>query len=141
MGIDSLYDITPNISDWLGMLDSLGTYLNNLKKIQSYPVKLSLPAHRGGNEKTVTKRAEELLHHHDKRLMEVKEILKGSAGMTAYEVASKMKWSLRGATWETAPKQQKWFAMGEAKSHLTYLVLRGEVIKEDKGELFLYRLL
>lgn len=55
--------------------------------------------------------------------------------MTAYKVASNMRWSLRGASWESAPKQQKWFAMGEAKSHLTHLLLLGEIVREEKGEI------
>lgn len=141
LGDHILFDITPNVMDWPGITNSLGKYMDNLRKIKSYPVKLALPAHREGNEKSVTKRVEELLCHHEKRLQEVKEILKDSNGLTAYEVASRMQWSLRNASWDTAPKQQKWFAMGEAKSHLTYLLTMGEVVKEEKEDHSIYRLL
>ncbi len=141
LGDHILYDITPNVMDWPGMPDSLGRYLDNLNKIQRYPIRLALPGHRGGNQRSVNARAKELILHHEKRLQELKEILKGSVGMTAYKVASNMRWSLRGATWENAPKQQKWFAMGEAKSHLTHLLVLGEIVKEEKGKLITYRLL
>ena len=140
LGDHILYDITPNVMDWPGIPDSLGRYLDNLNRIQSYPVRLAFPAHRGGNERSVNVRARELLRHHEKRLQEVKEILRGSAGMTACKVASNMRWSLRGAAWEDAPKQQKWFAMGEAKSHLTHLLFLGEIIKEEQEEFITYRL-
>lgn len=133
LGDHVLYDITPNVMGWPGIPDSLGRYLDNLMKIKQYPVKLALPAHRGGNEKPLGDRIDELLSHHDERLEEIMQILKKNGKMTAYHVASKMRWSLHGATWDTAPKQQKWFAVGEARAHLLHLLTLGR-ISEEKTE-------
>lgn len=51
-----------------------------------------------------------------------------------------MRWSLRNASWDSAPKQQKWFAMGEAKAHLTHLLHLKEIAKEEKEGKIFYRI-
>lgn len=141
LGDHVLYDITPNVMEWPGMHNSLGNYLSSLEKIKKYEVELALPAHRGGNEKPLSERINELTDHHQKRLDEIKRILKQYGPLTTYDVASHMKWSLHGATWDTAPKQQKWFAMGEARAHLVFLEEAGKAMKKEEGGLFRYLLL
>ena len=47
--------------------------------------------------------------------------------MTAYEIAGRMSWSIRSRNWEEFPLTQKYFAVGEALSHLDYLAVRGKV--------------
>jgi hypothetical protein len=49
------------------------------------------------------------------RLDEILRILNGDV-LTAYAVASRMTWDIRGV-WEEFPIAQKWFASGEALSH------------------------
>ncbi len=135
LGDHVLYDITPNVSEWAGMKNSLGHYLSSLRKVKNYEIELALPAHRGGNEKPVFQRIDEIILHHEKRLEETRQILREHKMLTAYEVASYMKWSLHGATWETAPRQQHWFAMGEARTHLAYLEEEGSIgIKNIDGK-------
>ncbi|CAK7034386.1 MAG: Hydroxyacylglutathione hydrolase [Desulfovibrio sp.] len=129
-----LGDITPNITRWAGVTDSLGDYLASLDKVYSLDVDLVLPGHRSLIT-DMRARIDALRQHHAARLDEVRAILaKGSA--SGYAVASQMEWSIRG-TWEDFPVTQKWFAMGEALAHLDRLIALGEVHTEEKnGKVF-----
>ena len=40
-----------------------------------------------------------------------------------------MTWNIRCRSWEDFPLLQKYFAVGEALSHLDYLEVRGEVAR------------
>ena len=46
LGDHVLFDITPNITDWWDVPDSLGDYLRSLDKLEAYPVTLPFPGHR-----------------------------------------------------------------------------------------------
>lgn len=73
------------------------------------------------------------MKHHESRLKEVMDILK-SAGKpkNAYEVASKMNWRISCKSWDEFPRQQRWFATGEAAAHMIHLqeegLLSGELV-------------
>jgi len=41
-----------------------------------------------------------------------------------------MRWDIKAKSWDDFPAAQKLFATGEALSHLSHLVFRGEVRKE-----------
>lgn len=126
-----LFDITPNITAWVGVENSLGDYLDSLSAIRTYDVKLTLPGHRAtGNFKA---RIDELLRHHDARLAECLAVVKRRQGMTVYEIASHMTWKIRADSWEAFPNNQKWFAVGECMSHLDYLKAAGRVRLEHDG--------
>ena len=129
-----LFDITPNITAWPAVEDSLGDYLDSLRAIREYPVKLALPGHRktGGFHA----RVDELLEHHKKRLAEVEHILQTSPGLTSYEIAGMMRWKIRAANWDEFPASQKIFAVGECLSHLNYLRLRGLAAQETDGQVY-----
>ncbi len=48
-----------------------------------------------------------------------------------------MHWDIRAKDWEDFPSPQKWFATGEAMSHLEHLVYIGKAEKiESKGILY-----
>jgi glyoxylase-like metal-dependent hydrolase (beta-lactamase superfamily II) len=137
-----LGDITPNIIRWRGVKDSLGDYLASLAAVSALDAALTLPGHRSLIP-DMKARIRELELHHATRLDEVRRILR-QGGATAYAVASRMTWSLRtpaGAGggprrlgWDDFPVSQKWFAMGEALSHLDRLVAIGEAAcAEEKG--------
>ena len=120
-----LFDITPNITHWRGLSDSLGDYLDQLRRVRDLPVKLALPGHRKpGNYR---ERIDSLLEHHKKRLSNALTIVQDNPGMTAYEIAGIMRWKIRAADWSSFPVIQKWFAVGECLSHLDYLKERGYV--------------
>ena len=131
-----LFDITPNITEWPGMDDALGSYLESLKRVRAYPVKLALPGHRKTGE--YHERIDQLLRHHERRIAEVKDIIGTSAGKTAYEIAGQMKWHIRAENWEKFPIIQKWFAVGECLSHLDYLRKRGGIIREMENGIWRY---
>ncbi len=131
-----LFDITPNITAWIGVENSLGNYIKSLKAIRSYDVKLALPGHRAGGD--FKARIDELLRHHDARLEECLGVVKGRPGLTAYEIAPHMTWKIRADSWESFPNNQKWFAVGECMSHLDYLSAAGLVRHERDGNLKRY---
>jgi glyoxylase-like metal-dependent hydrolase (beta-lactamase superfamily II) len=126
MGDHILFGITPNITRWKGVEDSLGDYLQSLEKVAALPVKAAFCAHRepAGNAQG---RAKELKMHHLRRLEEVWSILAANPGFTAYEVAGRMRWSIKAADWASFPTMQKYFAVGEANAHLDHLICKNRV--------------
>lgn len=133
-----LFDISPNITCWPFVRNSLEDYLISLDKITSYDIDLALPAHRK-NEMDVYERIAQLKSHHHKRLQEIFAVVKKQDYQNAYEIAGQLKWSLRENTWQTCPIRQRWFATGETLSHLDYLVQMNRIIKVKDGDLFVYR--
>ncbi len=135
-GGDHILDkITPNIAFWGFEQDILSVYFDSLRKVHEYDINHLFSAHRN-IVKNHKKRIDELLEHHEDRLNEIKEIIKDRK-MTVRDVASKMHWSVRCNIWEDFPNPQKWFASGEAMSHLEHLAYIGEVEKtRDKGILY-----
>jgi glyoxylase-like metal-dependent hydrolase (beta-lactamase superfamily II) len=122
-----LNSITPNISSWSDEENPLAVYLASLDKIARLPVAFFFPSHRrpGAN---CAERIAELKEHHHLRSGDVLEIL-ANGPVSAYEVASRMRWDLTYASWEQFPAAQKWFATGEAVAHLQYLVSVGKAEK------------
>lgn len=133
-----LFDITPNITSWLGVEDSLGDYLQSLQKISTFAIETALPAHRK-NDMDVYVRIRQIQEHHKARLEDTLYVLDKEPDMTSYETAARMKWSMRGKCWEEFPVHQRWFAMGETMAHLNYLMLR-DMITKTEGEKRTYRL-
>ena len=133
-----LIDITPNIQCWSDTQDPLKHYLSSLDKAAGLQVDLVLPGHRRliADHRA---RIEELKSHHAQRLAEVITILDGGA-MTAFEVASRMTWDLKCDDWNDFPVAQRWFATGEAISHLRLLEEEGKVGRKAEGELTLFQL-
>lgn len=131
-----LGDITPNICFGLDMEDPLGSYFNSLKMIRSLDIKHIFTAHRE-MVKDPYQRIDELLSHHEIRLAEVMRIIEGKT-MNAYQVAEYMTWDIKCDTWDDFPAQQKWFAVGEAISHLQYLVGIGKLKKEQINGIYHY---
>lgn len=137
-----LFHITPNITAWTGVKDSLKNYLSSLEKMKTFEIEKVFTAHRldTGNPYI---RIDELITHHHERLNSILDIIKKSGKeITAYEIASNMKWNLRGKSWEVFPENQKWFAVGEALSHLDYLYYQGKINKsfDEIKKLYKYTL-
>ncbi len=139
LGDHVLFDITPNITRWHGVPDSLGDYLRSLRMIDDLPVTMPLPAHRQVHC-DFHQRCRELLQHHAARCREVEEILTDGGEMTAWDVAAHMTWRIRAKNWQEFPAPQKWFAVGEAMAHLDHLMAQGTVTRAQRGEVFGYRL-
>ncbi|MEA5002521.1 MAG: MBL fold metallo-hydrolase [Christensenella sp.] len=137
LGDHVLFDITPNITIWPGVQDSLANYLESLKKIVEYPVLLPLPAHRNNMLDLLT-RVRQLEEHHGHRLQETLTVVQTNPGLTAYEIASRMTWSMRGKKWPEFPVGQKWFAVGETIAHLEYLTHRQRIERRTIKSLVRY---
>jgi len=127
-----LIDITPNISLWSDDENPLSEYLSSLDKVYELDIELVLPGHRS-IFKNCRQRIDELKHHHQTRADEVLSILEQSS-QNAYQIASRMSWDVDYKSWEKFPPQQKWFAFGEAVSHLKYLREEKRVQKQPLGQ-------
>jgi glyoxylase-like metal-dependent hydrolase (beta-lactamase superfamily II) len=132
-----LEEITPNIQCWSEDYDPLKDYLESLDKVYSLKVDRVLPGHRRLFE-NYTQRIDELKHHHDMRLREVSDILIQTPALSAFEVASKMVWKIVAASWKDFPIPQKWFATGEALSHLRYLENKKIIYRNKENPIVLY---
>ncbi|MGB5824158.1 MAG: MBL fold metallo-hydrolase [Proteocatella sp.] len=136
-----LFDITPNITSWYGIKDSLKDYLESLKMINKVDIKTTLSGHRE-SKGSVYDRIDEILEHHRIRLDDTVKVIRNNKdrALTAYEIAQNMQWNLRGKSWDDFPENQKWFAMGETMSHLDYLLNTGTIYKENTNGIFVYYL-
>lgn len=131
-----LFDITPNITCWPNLKNSLGCYLESLKKVRDYDVKTALPAHRATGD--FRARVDELLDHHEYRLEECLKVVQTTPGQLPLDIAGQMTWRIRAKNWDDFPIAQKWFAVGECMSHLDLLQQRGQVTKELRDGLLYY---
>lgn len=130
-----LIDITPNITWWPVLEDSLGSYLKSLEEVRRLNVNLVLPGHRR-RWSDLRGRIDEILKHHEKRLKEVLSAL--DKPKTAWEVAPSISWDLVYERWEDVNVVQKWFAVGETIAHLEHLRKYGIVEKFEDNELIKY---
>ena len=134
-----LFHITPNICRWQGVRDSLGDYLKSLDRTAELDVAELYPAHRAETG-DLRQRTAELKAHHARRLEDALRTVAETPGLTAYEIAGRMRWSIRCRSWEDFPLTQKFFAVGEAMAHLDYLEVRGRVsLPGDPGQTGIFR--
>ncbi len=126
-----LDDITPNIQCWWEDDDPLADYIKSLDKIYDLNVDQVLPGHRRlfGYFR---QRIDALKSHHEARLVEVMKILDRKSPQNAFEIASQMTWDIEADSWEDFPVAQKWFATGEAISHLRCLENQKKIFRADK---------
>ncbi len=122
-----LIDITPNIQCWSDTANPLKDYLASLDKVYQLPIDLVLPGHRRLIDNPRA-RIEELKKHHAHRLDEVLTILK-KGPLSAFQMAAHMSWDIDCESWDQFPVAQKWFALGEAISHLRYLEEDGLIVR------------
>jgi len=133
-----LFDITPNITWWKEMDDSLSNYFVSLDKVSELDVCIALTSHRG-NDGSFVERILELKKHHADRLNDVLDIVYKNPYISGYDIASKMIWSIRAKNWADFPPGQRWFAVGEAIAHVEHLVLLGRLERHGAGGVNTYR--
>ena len=131
-----LIDITPNIQCWSDAENPLADYMDSLDRVFDFKIDLVLPGHRRLIEDPKN-RIRELKKHHEKRCDEVLDIL-SDGDLSAYQVASKMKWDIKCDSWEDFPMAQKWFATGEAIAHLRYLEKKENILRLNRQAGFVY---
>jgi glyoxylase-like metal-dependent hydrolase (beta-lactamase superfamily II) len=131
-----LIDITPNIQCWSDKQNPLDRYLASLDRVRQLDVALVLPGHRRLFSDH-RRRVDELKQHHADRAAEAFTIL-ANGPQNAYTVASQMTWDIRCDSWDEFPVAQRWFATGEAISHLRFLEEQGRIERCQEGHRTLY---
>lgn len=139
LGDHVLFDISPNITAWEGVADSLGDYLTSLRRVRSMDVRTALPAHRKGSPNFIA-RIDDLLDHHQRRLAETLNAVIQHPGADAYHLAACLTWSMRGKCWDEFPISQRWFATGETVAHLDHLRAQGCITRRMADGIWLYDL-
>ncbi|MGI6720602.1 MAG: MBL fold metallo-hydrolase [Anaerovoracaceae bacterium] len=131
--------ITPNITFWgFEYGDILGTYLESLARTYDMDIDHLFSSHRFLVEDH-RKRIEELYAHHEHRLDEARDILKRADRTTVRDVARQLQWDIRSRGWDDFPASQKWFAVGEAHSHLEHLRAIGDAEMEEEDGILYYK--
>jgi glyoxylase-like metal-dependent hydrolase (beta-lactamase superfamily II) len=130
--------ITPHVSQFMADTNPLKDYFKSLKKVEKLNVKVVLPAH----EKIFTnlhERVKQLKNHHEQRLKEILFLLKNES-LTPYSLASKVHWNVNYKAWNDFPPFQKYLALGETLSHLTFLEEKGLVKRIMFNQKVLYEI-
>lgn len=126
-----LFDITPSISYIPENEDALPRYLSSLEYARQFDVALALPGHRSPGDYQA--RIDRIILHHQHRLAEIVNIVGNEPGLTAYEIARRMRWRIHLDENGDFPPEQMWFAAGECMSHLDKLVADGR-LRRIEGE-------
>jgi len=127
---------TPNVAFYpVPGYDALRSYFISLAKLKKLGPSTALPGH-GKVIRDVSKRIETISAHHEERLQEVLEGLRGPQ-RSAAEVASSVKWS-RGS-YESLGHVNRWLAVMETIAHLEFLVGCGAA-RKVRGRARMYQL-
>ena len=137
-GDNILFDITPNITYWVDMEDSLSRYLASLERVAALDVDFVLTGHRRLVH-DLKGRVRELQAHHRLRLNEVMEALKDGE-KDVLQIAPYISWNITARNWDDFPLRQKWFAFGETLAHVLYLEDEGKVQRSRRRGKILYSL-
>ena len=132
-----LGDITPNITWYREIGNPLGEFLKSLKKIADLSVDRVLPGHRRLFA-DCSGRIDELKEHHRHRLEEAYAVL-AAGPLSGYQVAALMTWDMVYSSWDEVAPAQKFFATGEALSHLRQLECDGLIQRFCEGDQILFR--
>jgi glyoxylase-like metal-dependent hydrolase (beta-lactamase superfamily II) len=125
-GDQVLPDISPNIG-WMpgGDPDPLGSFLVSLREMLQLEVKMAYPGHRNPFS-PFKQRIEELLEHHEQRLLKMTELL-GDGERSAFEVCE----LLFSARLRSQSHQLR-FALAETIAHLVQLEKRGGIVRLER---------
>jgi glyoxylase-like metal-dependent hydrolase (beta-lactamase superfamily II) len=121
--------ITPSIgvevpTEHLPLLD----FLRSLQLVRDLPAQLVLPAH-GPSFQDLRGRVEELLRHHEERLLLCLEAVSLGA-RSATEVARSLPWTRRERRFDDLDNFNQLLAVNETAAHLDLLAERGELLRE-----------
>lgn len=114
----------------------LRDYLGSLARVLALPDAVLLPAH-GPAGGSVHARVRELLEHHEVRLADTREALAAGAGV-ALDAARRLRWTSRGRAYDDLNPFDRMLAVLETAAHLDVLVLRGEAVRDDAGDVITY---
>lgn len=130
--------ITPTIQTWWKNDNPLHDYRSSLEKILNYSIQLILPGH-GLTIQNDKKRIRDINSHHDDRCQEIVTLLAGCE-LSAYYIASKLRWNAAWPDWDRFPYWHQLLATGETLAHLNYLCHRKVVNQCEKDGYFYFQL-
>jgi glyoxylase-like metal-dependent hydrolase (beta-lactamase superfamily II) len=120
--------ITPNISaERLGPADPLGDFMQSLRAIRDRQVSEVLPAHEW-RFKGLAARVDQLLSHHEHRLVELFDAVAAHPGSVPWDLAGYLTWS---RPWDQYDGSMRVVAVNETTAHLWHLVARGQVDRSN----------
>ena len=129
--------ITPSIGfepRWVEQ--PLRDFLDSLAKVRALPDLRLLPAH-GPVTASSHARVDELLAHHDHRLAQCEQAVRGGA-RTAWEVAGELPWTRHERRREELGPFDAVLAAFETLAHLELLHLQGRLVRDDSAGERLY---
>lgn len=129
--------ITPSIGfEQAPTASPLRDYLASLRLVRGLPDMRLLPAH-GPVTDSVHDRVDELLAHHDARLVGTAAVVAAGAS-TAYEAARALTWTRRERAFDDLDVFNQMMAVLETAAHLDVLVLQDELGAERVGGVLHY---
>lgn len=117
--------------------DPLADYLRSLQAVRALPAKIVLPGH-GKPFTNLSERVDELIEHHHSRLQTIIKALAGDE-QTAYAVASRLSWRGSENGWQRLPVFERMSAADETLAHLEYLTNLGQIKKQTRDAVVVYR--
>ncbi|SHV63345.1 beta-lactamase domain-containing protein [Mycobacteroides abscessus subsp. abscessus] len=114
----------------------LRSFLRSLQLFLDLPDARMLPAH-GDTEHRTRHRAQELLDHHDQRLTIIADLISAGA-TTAFEVATRMRWTRRSRTLTELDTVHQMTAVLEVQAHLDLLVSQGLLHVATSGDVSVF---
>jgi len=129
-----LQRITPNVGTWpTTPANPLGRFLADLARLRPLDVRLALPGHRR-DITNFAERIDELLAHHHKRLVTIREAIPVE-GATTLEITRRVFSIDKFTTHEVR------FAVAETLAHLEHLIEEEQIERDENAEAWLFRAL
>ncbi|MCW2783633.1 MAG: beta-lactamase domain protein [Marmoricola sp.] len=125
--------ITPSIGFEPAWVENpLRDFLDSLAKVRAMPDLMLLPAH-GPVAPSSHARVDDLVAHHDDRLLLCRDAVAGGAG-TAWEVAGVLPWTRHNRTRADLGPFDAVLAAFETLAHLELMAITGELVRTDDDE-------
>jgi glyoxylase-like metal-dependent hydrolase (beta-lactamase superfamily II) len=129
--------ITPSIGFEAAPVDQpLGNFLASLRRVRLLPDLRLLPAH-GPVMRSSHQRIDEILEHHDIRLIDTRKAIEAGAE-TAVGVAQSLRWTRRQLPLTTLDPFDQMLAVTETAAHLDLLVAQGRLRKKVIAGVYSY---
>ena len=130
--------ITPSIGfEPVPAASPLTDYLSSLRTVRALPDLRLLPAHGEVTASSHT-RVDELVAHHDDRLIATREVVAALGPCSGYEVAATLRWTRRGRAFSSLDELNQMLAVTETVAHLRVLVETGLVQQSDAAGVVAY---
>lgn len=107
----------------------LRSYLDSLRLFVDLPDGRMLPAH-GHVDHTTAARAAELIDHHQERLSLISDLVAQAGTATAYEIATRMRWTRHERSITELDPVHRMTAVTEVLAHLDLLVHQGSLTED-----------